>query len=197
MSSETFRINEIFHSLQGEGRHAGMSAVFVRFSGCNLRCPFCDTSHEASDEYTADEVIQKINSFAGVNTVIFTGGEPSLQLTGSLVDRLHGLGYAVHIETNGTNPVPESIDWITCSPKGAPLRIGRIDEVKVVYDATPRADSFVEECSAIPAKAYSLQPCDIGDAEANRRITAATVAYVMSHPQWRLSLQTHKYLNIR
>ena len=113
------KINEIFYSLQGEGYHTGTPAVFIRFSGCNLKCSFCDTQHEAGTLMTDDEIIAEVSKYPAV-TVILTGGEPSLWIDDALIDRLHKAGKYVCIETNGTRPLPESIDWVTCSPKGFP-----------------------------------------------------------------------------
>ena len=128
------KINEIFYSLQGEGYHTGTPAVFVRFSGCNLKCSFCDTQHEEGTLMTDDEIIAEVSKYPAA-TVILTGGEPSLWIDDALVDRLHEAGKYVCIETNGTRPLPASIDWVTCSPKqGARLAITRMDEVIVVYE---------------------------------------------------------------
>ena len=162
------KINEIFYSLQGEGFHTGTPAVFVRFSGCDLKCPFCDTRHEEGTQ------------------MILTGGEPSLWIDGTLVDLLHRAGKYICIETNGTRPLPEGIDWVTCSPKeGGVLKLVRMDEVKVVYegqDLTPYEQ--------LPAAHFFLQPCSCQN-------TAETVACVLAHPRWRLSLQPHKLIDIQ
>ena len=172
------KINEIFYSLQGEGYHTGTPAVFIRFSGCNLKCSFCDTQHEAGTLMTDDE-------YPAV-TVILTGGEPSLWIDDALIDRLHEAGKYVCIETNGTRPLPESVDWVTCSPKqGVKLGITRMDEVKVVYEGQ---DISIYEL--LPAEHFFLQPCSCNN-------TALTVDCVMRHPKWRLSLQTHKLIDIR
>ena len=107
------RINEIFYSLQGEGRFTGSPAVFVRFSGCNRRCPFCDTDHLDGDEMSAQEIVDAVSKYP-CDIVVITGGEPALQLTSELVDMLHGIGRRVHVETNGSLPLPVNVDWITC-----------------------------------------------------------------------------------
>ena len=128
------KINEIFYSLQGEGYHTGTPAVFIRFSGCNLKCSFCDTRHEEGVLMSDDEIIAEVGKYPAV-TVILTGGEPSLWVDEAFIDRLHQAGKYVCIETNGTNPLPPNIDWVTCSPKqGVKLAITRMDEVKVVYE---------------------------------------------------------------
>lgn len=179
------KINEIFYSLQGEGYHTGTPAVFIRFSGCNLKCSFCDTRHEEGVLMSDDEIIAEVGKYPAV-TVILTGGEPSLWVDEAFIDRLHQAGKYVCIETNGTNPLPPNIDWVTCSPKqGVKLAITRMDEVKVVYEGQ---DIGVYEL--LPAKYFFLQPCSCSN-------IAETVACVMQHPKWRLSLQTHKLIDIR
>lgn len=180
------RINEIFMSLQGEGFHTGTSAVFVRFSGCNLKCPFCDTKHETYTEMSEEEIVQTVNGYAS-QWVILTGGEPSLQATESLVDKIHALGKKVAMETNGTHEVPSNLDWVTVSPKeGKEPILTQADEVKVVF--TERADVELWH-TQIEAKHYFLQPCSCQN-------TKETVQYILEHPHWRLSLQTHKYIGI-
>lgn len=186
------RVNEIFYSLQGEGEHTGKPAVFVRFAGCNLKCPFCDTDFTSYTEMSEDEIVDAVRQYPS-NIVILTGGEPTLQLTSSLLYKLCEAKRQVHIETNGTNQLPEGpINWVTCSPKYATLHIQRIDELKVVYqgqDMTPYDD--------IAAKVYSLQPCDTGDSVKNQEILQQTINYILQHPKWKLSLQTHKIINVR
>lgn len=127
------KINEIFYSLQGEGYHTGIPAVFVRFSGCNLSCDFCDTQHQQGMLMTDDQIVAEVKKHPAA-VVILTGGEPSLFVDEALVDQLHQAGLYICMETNGTRPVPVAVDWITCSPKsGTTLEIQRMDEVKVVY----------------------------------------------------------------
>ena len=129
------KINEIFYSLQGEGYHTGMPAVFVRFSGCNLKCSFCDTRHEEGTWMSDEDIVREVIKYP-VRVVILTGGEPGLWIDERLVDALHQEGKYVCIETNGTCLLPENIDWVTCSPKeGAELKLDRMDEVKVVYES--------------------------------------------------------------
>lgn len=192
------RVNEIFFSLQGEGFHTGTPAVFVRLAGCNLKCPFCDTDYAAYKEMTEEEIVDEVLAVSDNNPafVVITGGEPSLQLTDSLVDRLHDEGCYVAVETNGTKPLPENVDWVTLSPKadfvsagmGQPV-VGEANEVKIVYTGQD-----VEKWRLkLHARNWFLQPCDTPEG-AN---TEATVQYILEHPWWRLSLQTHKILNIR
>ena len=179
------KINEIFYSLQGEGYHTGTPAVFVRFSGCNLICSFCDTQHEEGALMPDDEIIAEVSKYPAA-TVILTGGEPSLWIDDALVDRLHEAGKYVCIETNGTRPLPASIDWVTCSPKqGARLAITFIEYVKVVFEGQD-----ISNYERLSAEHFFLQPCSCYN-------TALTVDCVMRHPKWRLSLQTHKLIDIR
>ena len=192
------RVNEIFYSLQGEGYHSGTPAVFVRLSGCNLHCPFCDTKHEDGREMTDGEIVAEVERHPA-RLVVITGGEPSLQLTDSLVDALHSAGKTVAVETNGTRPLPSHVDWITLSPKdtwlgpqAAPV-LTRADELKVLYDDNSEPQAY----EGIEVDHRFLQPCDTGDATRNAQITAAAVKYIKGHPQWRLSLQIHKILDIQ
>ena len=178
------KINEIFYSLQGEGFHTGTPAVFVRFSGCNLKCSFCDTHHEDGRMMSDDEIIAEVCKYP-CRMVILTGGEPGLWIDGKLTAALHAAGKYIAIETNGTCILPEDIDWVTCSPKeGAILKVCRMDEVKVVY-----VGQYVCEYLKLPARHYFLQPC-------SGQNTNDVIAYIKEHPQWRLSLQTHKLIDI-
>lgn len=186
MSATELNVNEIFYSLQGEGYHTGTPAVFVRLSGCNLKCDFCDTDHSHFERRSVDNIVAEVVSYKA-HTVILTGGEPSLQPISPLVDALHAAGCRVHIETNGTRRLPAGIDWVTCSPKeGGKVVLDRCDELKVVYtgqDVEAIADSIV-------ADHLFLQPC-------SGLNTDDVIAYILDHPRWRLSLQTHKLLSIR
>ncbi len=178
------KINEIFYSLQGEGFHTGTPALFIRFSGCNLKCSFCDTKHEEGEWMSDEDIVAKAKE-CPAKMVVLTGGEPSLWIDEAFVEKLHQAGKYVCIETNGTHPIPDSLDWITCSPKGAPVVLTRIDEVKVVYTG----DEDVEPYLTLPAQVHFLQPCSCKN-------TQEVVAYIQEHPQWRLSLQTHKWIGI-
>lgn len=189
------RVNEIFYSLQGEGFYSGTPAVFVRFSGCNLNCSFCDTRHDDYADMTEDEIMYEVSKYPACHIVI-TGGEPALQITASLVGRLHAAGKYVQMETNGTSRLPADcgVDWITCSPKYRPVRLEHIDELKVIFQSSEQDMSVYDRYTAA---VYSLQPCDVGDAKVNARILKEAVEYCLAHPKWRLSLQTHKMLDIR
>lgn len=190
------KINEIFYSLQGEGYWTGTPAVFVRLSGCNLRCSFCDTLHESGTQRKEEDIVAEVAKYPALHVVI-TGGEPSLFLTHSLVEALHQAGKFVAVETNGTHPLPNNVDWVTLSPKdrfesNATPVLTRCNELKVVCDGTP-PPTYPD----IEADHHFVQPCDVGDAQENQRIMAATVAFCLKHPTWRLSLQTHKIAGIQ
>lgn len=193
-----YRVNQIFYSLQGEGRWAGRPAVFVRFSGCNLKCPFCDTDFAAYTEMTAEQILQQMQSIGGAcRFVVLTGGEPTLQVDTALVEALHAADYYIAMETNGTRPYPQGIDWVTLSPKdayvkgGAPV-ITEASELKLVFDG----EHAVELYPSVRVQSRCLQPCDTGNAERNARIMQQLRDYLLAHPEWSLSLQQHKLLGI-
>lgn len=201
------KVNEIFYSVQGEGHYAGTPAVFVRLAGCNLKCWFCDTDFTSGRVMSEREIVDEVLRYP-TRYVVLTGGEPTLQLTATLCDALHAEGRYLMMETNGTRELPVGcqIDWITCSPKLidshessmrqlAPIRLQHIDELKVVYEDSPSQDMTLY--TQIPASEYRLQPCDTGDAQRNREVVAHTLDYILEHPQWKLSLQIHKILNVR
>lgn len=182
---KTYKVNEIFCSLQGEGWFTGTAAVFLRFSGCNRRCEFCDTDHFDGREMTAEEIVAEVARYCPRHLVV-TGGEPALQLDSELVRALKAEKFFIQVETNGSLPLPPDVDWVTCSPKEAPWEIGRIDELKVVY----QGQDVETIASLLSAPRLFLQPCS----GLNIR---ETVEYILSHPRWRLSLQTHKFIDIR
>lgn len=210
----SYAVKEIFYTLQGEGAQAGRPAVFCRFAGCNLwsgreadrasaSCTFCDTDFVGTDGdgggkfRSADALATAVASqwpadeFAG-RYVVCTGGEPLLQLDAPLIAALHALGFSVAVETNGTQPAPAGLDWICVSPKaGAPLELTQGDELKLVY---PQAGAPPEQFRALAFRHFFLQPMDGPRLAEN---TAAATSYCLAHPQWRLSLQTHKLLGIR
>ena len=200
MRCSTYRVNEIFYSLQGEGRHTGRAALFVRFSGCNLRCPFCDTNFAAYREYSAQQLTEELRRIGGAcRFVVLTGGEPTLQVDDRLTAALKAEGYTIAMETNGTREIPRGVDWVTCSPKAsfvdtleAQPKVRHVNELKVVFDGEQAVD-----CHGIVADEYYMQPCDTGVEQRNRAIMAAAVDYILKHPEWQLSLQMHKMLNIK
>jgi organic radical activating enzyme len=180
--------------------------VFVRLSGCNLRCSFCDTNHSEFRLMTVEDIVKAVTKADPDNCghVCITGGEPLLQLGTDLIDALHHFYYSVHVETNGTKPVPQGVDWVTLSPKedvryigpGAKVVLDQAQELKLVYDGT-MAPERIERWAQFPAKWHFLQPCDTGDAARNTKILKDTVAYIKSGTTWRLSLQTHKLIGVK
>lgn len=207
----SYKVKEIFYTLQGEGANAGRAAVFCRFAGCNLWsgrekdredavCQFCDTDFVGMDGEgggsfaSADALaaaVRKTWPEAGRAFAVMTGGEPLLQLDQALVDALHARQIEIAIESNGTMAPPEGIDWICVSPKaGAPLRLTRGDELKLVY---PQEGAAPEQFEGLDFRHFFLQPMDGPDRAANTRLA---LDYCLKHPKWRLSLQTHKILGI-
>ena len=189
-----YKVNEIFYSLQGEGYWTGTPMVFVRLSGCNLKCPWCDTSHKSGVEMTADEIADAVDraNTGDTRRICLTGGEPLLQADAPLLDALHARNYLIHVETNGTLPRPEGLDWVTMSPKGK-TALTNPDEIKVVFEGgTPDLGKWEALCGNL-----FLQPCDTGDPAKNRIILSQTIDYIKEHATWRLSLQTHKLVNIK
>lgn len=216
-----YTVKEIFYTLQGEGANSGRPAVFCRFSGCNLWtgreadrasavCRFCDTDFvgvgpDGGKFETADALADAIarcwpatsnfndsDPLMGQRLVVCTGGEPLLQVDDALVRALHARGFEIAVETNGTQLPPEGVDWICVSPKAnAPLVLTKGDELKLVY---PQVGGEPERYATLDFTHFYLQPMDGPDAQEN---TKAALRYCLAHPQWRLSLQTHKMLGIR
>ena len=190
------KVNEIFYSLQGEGCYSGTPAVFIRLSGCNLRCPFCDTQHESGTEMSEAEIVEVLKQWP-TRFVVLTGGEPLLQITKKFLYELRH--YFVAVETNGTQPLIEGLDWITLSPKdewlGERARpvLDWTDELKVLYDGANDPSRY----EYIRAECRSLQPIDTGNMKLNAIIRQKAVDYCLQHPEWSLSLQIHKLLKIR
>lgn len=181
-----YRVNEIFYSLQGEGFFTGSAAVFVRLSGCNRACVFCDTDYRAFTLMTADEIVAIASKYES-RFVVVTGGEPLLQLDDALVGALKAAGFFVAVETNGTLPVPQGVDWVTCSPKEKPWNIDRIDELKIVWQGQD-VEAIARE---LPEATHRfLQPLSCSN-------TDEVVGYILRNPRWRLSLQTHKLIGIQ
>lgn len=209
----TYSVKEIFYTLQGEGNHAGRPAVFCRFSGCNLWsgreedrstavCQFCDTDFVGTDGLgggkfsSASALAERINglwpaTFAKSKYVVFTGGEPLLQLDADLIQALHDVGFEIAIETNGTIPVPAGVDWICVSPKmGANLVVFKGNELKVVI---PQAGQAMQEYAALDFEHFFVQAMDGPLLAKNLNLA---IEFCKSNPQWKLSLQTHKLLQI-
>ncbi len=210
----TYAVKEIFYTLQGEGAQTGRAAVFCRFAGCNLWsgheadraaaiCRFCDTEFVGVDgpgggRFESEEALAKAiertwppESALEKRFVVCTGGEPLLQLDASLIGALHACGFEIAVETNGTVAAPEGLDWICVSPKaGAPLKQRSGDELKLVF---PQAEADPEQFRGLAFRHFFLQPMDGPSRAAN---TELALQYCLAHPQWRLSLQTHKFLGI-
>lgn len=195
-----YLINEIFYSLQGEGFHTGVPAVFIRFSGCNLHCYFCDTPHQSGSQMTLDEIIEEVLHYPQCRLIVLTGGEPSLFIDEAFVWRLKSATQMkIAIETNGTHPLPKAIDWVTLSPKseyrggaGAAVVVKKCDELKIIYTGQPLEPYF-----QIEAAHYFLQPCFLADAQESQLNRQQTVEAILADPRWRLSLQIHRTLAIR
>ena len=209
----TYAVKEIFYTLQGEGANTGRPAVFCRFAGCNLwsgreqdradaTCCFCDTDFVGTDGpgggrfASADELASAVlaawpSDNASRPFVVCTGGEPLLQLDEPLLDALHRTGFEIAVETNGTRAVPPGVDWVCVSPKAdATLVVHRGDELKLVF---PQSGIEPSQYESLEFTHFYLQPMDGPDRTRN---TDAAVRYCLDHPQWRLSLQTHKLLGI-
>ena len=214
----TYSVKEIYYTLQGEGAHAGRAAVFLRFAGCNLWsgvekdraeavCRFCDTDFVGTDgpgggkfadaaalarAVLAQWPAQAPSNMKGKPYVVCTGGEPLLQLDRGAIDALHEKGFEIGIETNGTLLPPSGIDWICVSPKAdAQQKLMRGNELKLIY---PQVGAPPERFAGQDFQNFFLQPMDNADRAAN---TEAATQYCLEHPQWRLSLQTHKLIGIR
>jgi len=211
-----YLVKEIYYTLQGEGAQVGRPAVFCRYARCNLWsgresqrasavCRFCDTDFVGTDGpgggrfATAEALAQAVGAAWGGAAhskaepyVVCTGGEPLLQLDEPAVAALHAAGFTVGVETNGTQPAPTGLDWICVSPKaGAALALRAGDELKLVY---PQEGAAPEDFEDLAFQRFLLQPMDGPEREKN---TALAIEYCLGHPQWRLSLQTHKYTGIR
>ena len=213
----TYAVKEMFYTLQGEGAQAGRAAVFCRFAGCNLWsgreqdrekavCSFCDTDFVATDGQgggkfaSADALAEAIDAQwpkdadgrkTGTPYVVCTGGEPLLQLDGPLITALKAIGFEIAVETNGTQPAPEGLDWICVSPKAdAELVLTRGNELKLVY---PQPLALPERFAELDFDHFFLQPMD---SILQKQNTREAVAYCMAHPQWKLSIQMHKVVGI-
>ena len=211
----TYSVKEIYSTLQGEGAQSGRAAVFCRFSGCNLWsglerdrssaiCQFCDTDFvgtngpgggkfvgAASLAKEIDDCWEGQAGNRGPRFVVFTGGEPALQIDEELIAKLHSLGFEIAIETNGTLPIPGAVDWVCVSPKvGTSLKVKSGNELKVIF---PQQGINLEALSALTFQYHFIQPMDGPKLKQN---TEKAIAYCRENPQWRLSIQSHKYLGI-
>jgi 7-carboxy-7-deazaguanine synthase len=211
----SYKIKEVFFTLQGEGAHTGRAAVFCRFTGCNLwsgrekdraksRCSFCDTDFVGMDgtyggRYSAQDLARQIEELWPKNNdsrrfVVFTGGEPLLQLNSELVAACKDIGFEVAVETNGTKTIIDEIDWVCVSPKPGytPQKL-RGDEIKLVFPQ-PQKEMDPSHFESLPFEHFFLQPMDGPRQKEN---ILAAIAYCQANPKWRLSLQTHKIIGLR
>lgn len=211
-----YLVKETYYTLQGEGAQAGRAAVFCRFAGCNLwsgreedrstaACSFCDTDFVGTDglgggkfecaDALANHIVGCWNDVVqgqGIPYVVFTGGEPLLQLDSKLIESMHAKGFEIGVETNGTQEVPPGLDWVCVSPKlQSPLRVTDGDEIKLVF---PQPGVMPERFEGLGFGHFFLQPMDNSNREDNVR---AATEYCLRNPRWRLSLQTHKLIGIR
>jgi len=219
----TYSVKEMFYTLQGEGTHAGRPAVFCRFAGCNLWtgreadrataiCQFCDTDFVGTDGLgggkfdTAQDLAERIASFwpataagaQGVRFVVLTGGEPLLQVDAALIDALHAQGFEIAVETNGTVPAPEGLDWVCVSPKaGSKLVQTRGHELKVVVPQAGFSEADLLGFEQMDFGQLRVQAMDSALPGARSKATEWAVQWCLDHPRWLLSVQTHKTLNIR
>ena len=204
-SDTTLSVVEIFQSIQGEGANAGKAAVFVRLACCNMSCWYCDTDWNKSEKMTVSKVLEEVKKLSNPDEsfktlLIWTGGEPTLQLTDEILE--HFKDYYNCIETNGTNPVPKNINYISCSPKVSPMVLRKnfthVDEFRYPVEV----GDVLPDISELPlADNYFLSPIFIGEEkerfqQVNENIEYS-INYIKNNPQWRLSLQLHKILNIR
>lgn len=197
-----YKINEIFYSIQGEGFYTGTPAVFIRLSGCNLKCPFCDTQHNEGQVLSIKQIMAQVDEVCAgerPHLVVLTGGEPTLWLDEDLCQALAKRFKDIAVESNGTRQPPKGITFLTISPKAdfvsnAEMAVTTCDELKLVYTGGNDPGQWFEK---IQADHYYLQPCDTGDTDKNTQIMALTLDYIKKHPWWRLSLQTQKIINVR
>lgn len=209
---KNYKVQEIFYSIAGEGMRTGRPAVFVRFAGCNLwsgreedranaKCTFCDTTFLSMDgpeggKYGLEDLVKKVQSLwpehQGLPYVVFTGGEPALQLDEMLLEKFKSVAFETAIETNGTRPLPEGLDWVCVSPKGNldEVIVRRGNEVKMVY---PQENFHPKDLEDWNFEYFYLQPL-WNDEHKNWAITQK---YCLEHPKWRLSLQMHKVLGLK
>jgi len=203
-SDIVLNVVEIFRSIQGEGANAGKAATFIRLAGCNMNCWYCDTDWKQSKKMKVLEVLEELKQFSSAdnhsnNLLVWTGGEPTLELTDEILELFQN--YYNCIETNGTNPVPDKIDYISCSPKVSPevLRknFKRVNEFRYPIEA----GDILPDISELPfADNYFISPIFLGEEKKRFQLIDENIAYsinyIKNNPQWRLSLQLHKLLNI-
>jgi organic radical activating enzyme len=197
------KINEIFYSLQGEGHHTGYPSVFIRFSGCNLECPFCDTDHSEGMLMDDEAIIRAVKLYTA-DWIVLTGGEPALWIDEEFIHLLRrATGKRVAIETNGTRELPAGIDWVTVSPKcgicgddsAGRVVVDHADEIKVIDTGQDLNQYFSLPCKGENTLMY-LQPCYTADEKEFYKNRLRTVRRVLADPRWTMSVQIHRYLQI-
>ena len=206
-SERSYVVKEMFGpTLQGEGAHAGRACVFLRFTGCNLACTWCDTdfSSHGAERLSAEEIASRLAALDehGSRLVIVTGGEPTMQWDAALSAVVRGAGFTVHMESNGTRPLAGAVDWLTVSPKPQFHEAGEellgcralpVSECKLVVDDTVTDDQLLAHEARYPGAAWFVQPCMDADYE---RHLARTLDMIRRRPAWRLSLQLHKIVGL-
>ena len=197
------KINEIFYSLQGEGHHTGYPSVFIRFSGCNLACPFCDTEHEEGIYMSDNDIIHAVNLYRA-SWIVLTGGEPALHIDEDFIRMLkRATGKNIAVETNGTVPLPKGIDWITVSPKEGicgddtkgEAAVEYADEIKVI-DVGQSLEKYFDLPFRREKTLMYLQPCYVEDEKEREANRLRNLSRVLADPRWTLSVQLHRYLEI-
>lgn len=203
------RVNDIFYTIQGEGAHAGEAAIFIRLAGCNLSCEFCDTAYETFREIDVSNILQSIPDIP-CKTIVWTGGEPTLQLTHEMIAYFKSKGYSQAIETNGSVVVPYGLDYVSCSPK-VPIHIlltnlryyPRIGEFRYLVGRKTMGDGIFPPSIALLPKAehYYVSPLFVGNAheklDLDKTNLQLAIDWVKANPEWKLTIQQHKIWNIR
>ncbi len=189
-------VNEIFYSLQGEGGRMGEASVFIRLTGCNLRCSFCDTSFDDGKEMNEEEIYEKITLYP-CKWIVWTGGEPTLQLKEQTLLFFNNKGYKQAIESNGTNCIPSLLDYVVCSPKGDFERIKEVNPIVDEIRLPVESGDEIPLLDVLPqAKYYFLSPVFHSDKQTTRNNIHYCVEQIKKDPHWRLSLQMHKLIGI-
>lgn len=192
---QKLNIKEIFHSLQGEGGRAGENTIFIRLAGCNLNCNYCDTEYDSGNLYTICELLKQIKKHTS-NWICWTGGEPTLQLNEDIIQYFKNLGYKQSIETNGTNPIPNGLDYITCSPKVQNIKENfpnGLNEIRLPFNSNTK----IPKINDLPlAEHYYLSPIFLYD-KLDRINLINCIKYIKENPQWKLSIQQHKIWNVQ
>lgn len=195
-------VNEIFYSLQGEGGQMGMPTTFIRLAGCNLACPYCDTDHKEGHQLSIEQIAEQIATFPAQH-ILFTGGEPTLYLKEEHLTFFHLKGYRISLETNGTRPIPQGFDYISCSPKPEAFHLlwkhfpDGVDEWRFPFGLDAPLPPPVEDLP--PARHYYLSPLFALDSDGTALPAdlEQCIAYILEHPSWQLSVQLHKLVGFR